>query len=68
MDPGHRIPHDDWADQDLLTRTEAAERLAAEIAQVSAVVETTTADEITLRRLGALKQLHAQLTNQHERD
>ena len=66
MDPRDRIPHDDWADQDLLTRDEAAERLAAEIAEVSARVDSTGGDDVTKRRLAALKELHAQLTNRHE--
>lgn len=62
MDPQDRIPHDDWADQDLLTRAEAAERLAAEIADVRAKVDAGVADEVTLRRLAALEEAHAQMT------
>lgn len=61
MDPGDRIPHDDWADQDLLTRSEAAERLAAEIAEVKGKVEAGEADEVTLRRLAALEEAYASL-------
>ncbi|WP_299577241.1 hypothetical protein [uncultured Williamsia sp.] len=34
----NRIPHDDWADQDLLTKGEAAERVAAEIDAVRAEI------------------------------
>lgn len=62
MDPQDRIPHDDWADQDLLTRAEAAERLAAEIADVRAKVDAGAVDEVTLRRLAALEEAHAQMT------
>lgn len=58
MDPGDRIPHDDWADQDLLTRGEAAQRLAAEIVDVKAKVDAGQNDEVTLRRLAALEELH----------
>ena len=63
MESGDRIPHDDWADQDLLTRAEAAERLAAEITDVRAKVDAGEADEVTLRRLAALEEAHAQLTD-----
>ena len=62
MDPKDRIPHDDWADQDLLTRDEAAERLAAEIADVEAKLAAGSGDEVLERRLEALKQAHAQVT------
>jgi len=62
MDPKDRIPHDDWADQDLLTRDEAAERLAAEIEDVEAKLATGPGDEILERRLAALKQAHEQIT------
>lgn len=67
MGPEDRIPHDDWADQDLLTRTEAAERLTAEIADVKARVAAGDADEIARRRLAALEEARAQLTGGHER-
>lgn len=63
MDPKDRIPHDDWADQDLLTRGEAAERLAAEIEDVRAKLAAGPADEITERRLTALIEAHAQMTS-----
>ena len=62
MDPKDRIPHDDWADQDLLTRDEAAERLTAEIEDVEAKLATGSGDEILERRLTALKQAHEQIT------
>jgi len=55
MDSRDRIPHDDWADQDLLTRAEAAHRLAEEIADVKAKVAAGHDDEVTLRRLAALE-------------
>jgi hypothetical protein len=61
--PHERIPHDDWADQDLLTRAEAAQRLAAEIEEVSTKLNGADAgDEILQRRLAALKEVHAHLT------
>jgi len=62
MDPKDRIPHDDWADQDLLTRAEAAERLALEIKEIQAEVAAGNADEVKLRRLAALEEAHAQMT------
>jgi hypothetical protein len=63
MEPHERIPHDDWADQDLLTRAEAAERLAAEIEEVSAELgESGTADLKLNKRLEALKAAHKLLT------
>lgn len=61
MDPKDRIPHDDWADQDLLTKSEAAERLAAEIEQVTATLAAGGGDEIMQRRLVALKESHARM-------
>jgi hypothetical protein len=64
MEPHERIPHDDWADQDLLTRSEAAERLAAEIEVVSAQIAAGSGDEVVQRRLAALKEVHANLTNE----
>jgi hypothetical protein len=62
MDPKDRIPHDDWADQDLLTRAEAAERLAAEIESVRAQLTAGAGDEFMERRLAALIKAHAQMT------
>lgn len=62
MDPKDRIPHDDWADQDLLTRAEAAERLAVEIKEIRAKLATGDTDEAVLRRLAALEEAHAQMT------
>jgi heme oxygenase len=63
MPDNERIPKDDWVDQDLLTRGEAAERLAAEIAQVNADLAGPAAgDEILTRRLAALKEAYAHMT------
>ncbi|OBH62441.1 hypothetical protein [Mycobacterium sp. E2479] len=63
MDPHERIPHDDWADQDLLTKGEAAERLSAEIAEVNAKLSVAHAgDEILERRLNGLKEAYRHLT------
>ena len=62
MDPKDRIPHDDWADQDLLTRAEAADRLAVEIKEIQAEVVAGNADEVMLRRRAALEEAHAQMT------
>jgi heme oxygenase len=63
MPDNERIPKDDWVDQDLLTRGEAAERLAAEIEEVSAkLAGPATGDEILMRRLAALKQAYAHMT------
>ncbi len=63
MDPHERIPRDDWADQDLLTKDEAAERLSAEIAEVSAKLNGAHAgDEILERRLNGLKEAYKYLT------
>jgi hypothetical protein len=64
MDAKDRIPHDDWADQDLLTRDEAAQRLAAEISDVEAKISAGSNDEIMKRRLAALKESLAQVTRQ----
>jgi hypothetical protein len=62
MDTGKRIAADDWTDQDLLTRDEARERLADEIASESAALTALGADprvqaEVRQRqrRLSALK-------------
>jgi heme oxygenase len=63
MPDNERIPKDDWVDQDLLTRGEAADRLAAEIEEVSAALAGPAAgDEILTRRLAALKQAYAHMT------
>ncbi|MGN6339236.1 hypothetical protein [Mycobacterium sp.] len=63
MDSHERIPHDDWADQDLLTKGEAAERLSGEIAEVSAKLSGAHAgDEILERRLNGLKEAYRHLT------
>ncbi len=60
--PQPRIPHDDWADQDLLTKGEAAERLAAEIAEVSAKLDASDDnDETLMRRLTGLKEAYKHL-------
>ena len=56
MDPGDRIPHDDWVDQDLLTRNEASERLVAEIAEVTRKIEAGEGDELMQRRLSGMKE------------
>jgi hypothetical protein len=66
-----RIPADDWADQDLLTRAEAGERLDAEIEAVtSQLAELGRADpdpaqragtELMTRRLAAMKAARAEL-------
>lgn len=61
MDPKDRIPHDDWADQDLLTRDEAAERLEAEIADLGKKAEAGQGDEIQQRRLDAMKEALARM-------
>ncbi|MDG4669140.1 hypothetical protein [Mycobacterium sp. 236(2023)] len=56
MDPSERIPHDDWVDQDLLTRDEAAARLIDEIAEVTRVIEAGNGDEVMHRRLSGMKE------------
>lgn len=56
MDPSERIPRDDWADQDLLTRAEAAERLEAEIAEVSQMIAAGKGDELLERRLAGMRE------------
>lgn len=61
--PQSRIPHDDWSDQDLLTKGEAAERLAAEIAEVTAKLGAADEkDEILTRRLKGLQEAYKHLT------
>jgi hypothetical protein len=63
MPDNERIPQDDWVDQDILTRGEAAERLAGEIEQVTAELAGPAAgDEVLTRRLAALKDAYAQMT------
>ena len=61
MDPKDRIPHDDWADQDLLTRAEASERLEAEIADLSGKAEADHLDELQQRRLDAMTEALARM-------
>ena len=56
MDPKDRIPHDDWTDQDLLTRDEAACRLVEEIAEVSKKIEAGEGDELMERRLAGMQE------------
>lgn len=56
MDPTDRIPHDDWVDQDLLTRDEAAGRLVDEIAEVSRAIEAGDGNELMERRLAGMKE------------
>lgn len=63
MDPQGRIPHDDWADQDLLTKAEAAERLADEITEVKAALNGSDADETLRRRLNALEEAYKHFTD-----
>ena len=68
MEPHERIPHDDWADQDLLTRGEAAERLVAEIDEVSAKLSARGAADVILeKRLEALKAAHKLLITDAQR-
>lgn len=62
MPDNKRIPKDDWVDQDLLTRGEAAARLAAEIEQVTTELAGKAGDEILTRRLAALKEVYTQMT------
>lgn len=63
MPDNERIPQDDWVDQDILTRTEAAGRLAEEIEHVTAELAGPAAgDEALERRLAALKEAYAQMT------
>jgi hypothetical protein len=63
MPDNERIPKDDWVDQDLLTRGEAAQRLAGEIEEVSAALAWPAAgDEILTQRLAALKEAYAHMT------
>jgi hypothetical protein len=56
MDPSERIPHDDWVDQDLLTRDEAAGRLVNEIAEVTRKIEAGEGDELMERRLAGMRE------------
>ncbi|WP_156688021.1 hypothetical protein [Mycobacterium sp. Marseille-P9652] len=65
--PPSRIPHDDWADQDLLTKGEAAERLAAEIVEVKAKLGTLDGkDETLIRRLKGLEEAYKYLTAERQ--
>lgn len=61
MEPSERIPHDDWVDQDLLTRDEAADRLASEIAEVTERVDAGEADDLLLRRLAGMREALARM-------
>lgn len=63
MEPNKRIPHDDWADQDLLTRDEAAERLVAEISEAKVKIAAGDGDPTLIRRLAAMEEAHEQLTS-----
>lgn len=56
MDPGERMPLDDWADQDLLTRDEAAARLVDEIAEVTRQIETGGGNDLLERRLAGMRE------------
>jgi hypothetical protein len=56
MDPSERTPKDDWVDQDLLTRDEAADRLVEEIKEVSEKIEAGEGDELLERRLAGMKE------------
>ncbi|CAA0079116.1 Uncharacterised protein [Mycolicibacterium vanbaalenii] len=56
MDPRDRIPRDDWTDQDLLTRSEAAERLEAEIAEIAKKIEAGQSDDLLERRLAGMRE------------
>lgn len=63
MEKRDRIPYDDWVDQDILTRAEASERISAEIERVGAELDGPAAgDETLARRLAALKEVYAQMT------
>lgn len=65
MEKRDRIPYDDWVDQDILTRAEARERIAAEIERVGAELAGPAAgDEVLARRLAALKEVYAQMAEQ----
>ncbi|OBH90245.1 hypothetical protein [Mycobacterium sp. E2989] len=65
--PPSRIPHDDWADQDLLTKGEAAERLAAEIAEVTAKLDASDGkDETQMRRLKGLQEAYKHLSGDQQ--
>ena len=56
MDPSDRIPQDDWVDQDLLTRDEAAGRLVTEIAEVKKKIDAGEGDELMERRLAGMTE------------
>lgn len=63
MQDHQRIAHDDWSDQDLLTKDEAAERLVQEIADMTAQLATDGPVDATVeRRLRALREAHALIT------
>ena len=69
-DPGpvEQLALDDWADQDLLTKDEAHERLVAEIARTKARLAELSAEsdeaEVTLltRRLNAMESVRDEYT------
>jgi len=71
MDSARFIAADDWTDQDILTRTEARERLADEIgAERGALATLSETDpdplvraeiQLRTRRLTALQAAHAQM-------
>jgi len=71
MDSARFIAADDWTDQDILTRTEARERLADEIgAERDALATLSESDpdprvrteiQLRTRRLTALQAAHAQM-------
>ncbi|MBX7448865.1 hypothetical protein GR927_12770 [Mycolicibacterium sp. 3033] len=56
MDANERIALDDWADQDLLTKSEAAERLVAEIDETVAKIEAGQGSEMLERRLAGMRE------------
>ncbi|MEB3065119.1 hypothetical protein [[Mycobacterium] zoologicum] len=67
MDHVEQLPVSDWADQDLLTKDEARQRLAVEIGRCKAQLDdlkTANADdsEISLlaRRLGAMEAVQGE--------
>jgi hypothetical protein len=61
-----QLPVDDWADQDLLTKDEARDRLVAEIGRTrarlarlrSAKPEAQSEIALVARRLNAMESLH----------
>lgn len=51
MDHVQQLPHDDWHDQDLLTKKEAAERLEAEIQLIRGQLALSKVDSVEQGRL-----------------